>query len=151
MLGGKKLGVVLNINSSGFGATDFNLIIYCIYFQSCNSNSYEIVSNVIMKQIYDYVKREQNKPVRYRSLSIDEDYDDDFYDGDDYSEDEGTSLPMNYVYNATQSSTNLSVMKPEDPYSKLLSGYTNENWEINVIYWNCTMYIGNNGFYSNNA
>lgn len=89
-----------------------------------------------MKQIYDYIKNVLDKPVvKYRPPSIDEDCGDDFYD-DDCSEDEGMSAPMNYAYNATQCSTNFSAAKPEEPRSKLLSGYTNENWEINVIHWN---------------
>lgn len=81
-----------------------------------------------MKKIYDTVKSIQNQPVvRYR---LDEDYDNEYnaYD-DDYSEDEGTSAPVTRNH-----STNTFTSKPEveEPYSKLLSGYTNENWEINV-------------------
>lgn len=84
-----------------------------------------------MKQIYEIVKSIQNQSaVRYRSPSINEDYDDDLYVYEDnYSEDEGTYTPI------VTNSTNLiksSIINPQDSQSKLLSGYTNGNIEINV-------------------
>lgn len=83
-----------------------------------------------MKKIVDAVKIIQNQPpVRYNPPSFDEDYDDNFYTGDDYSdEDEGTSAPIKSV-----PLFNTPMVKTEDhPHSKLLNGYTNENQEINV-------------------
>ncbi|XP_025200796.1 exonuclease mut-7 homolog [Melanaphis sacchari] len=94
----------------------------------CNSESYEIVSSLVMKKIYDAVKLIQNQTaVRYRPPSIDEDYEDnDFYRDEDYSEDEGTSAPINAKYLTNNSS------KPDDPHSKLISGYTDGNSMIDV-------------------
>ncbi|XP_022165293.1 exonuclease mut-7 homolog [Myzus persicae] len=96
--------------------------------QICNSDSYEIVSSLLMKQIYDSVKIIQNqRTVRYRPPSIDEDYEEnDFYGDEDDSEDEGTSVPINAKCLTNNSS------KPDDPQSKLISGYTNENSMIDV-------------------
>jgi len=77
-----------------------------------------------MKQIYDSVKIIQNqRAVRYRPPSIDED--DNFY-GDEDDSDEGTSAPINakcLTYNSSM---------PEEPHSKLISGYTNGNSMIDV-------------------
>lgn len=83
-----------------------------------------------MKTIYDSIKSIQNQPaVKYRS-PVDDDYDDYYAYDDDYSEDEGTSVPIN-----AKPMTNSYTTKPEvdsNPHSKLLSGYTSEDWEINV-------------------
>lgn len=85
-----------------------------------------------MKKIYDTIKNLQNKqPIRY--TTFDEDYDDDEYypDKDEYSDDEGTNAPIHVVCSTNSSTPN--IPKPEEePYSKLLSGYTNDNQEINV-------------------
>jgi len=82
-----------------------------------------------MKKIYDTVRSIQKQPVvKYSLPSVDEDYNNEYNAGDDeYSEDEGTSAPISRVQ-----LTNTFMCKPEEPYNKLLSGYTNENWEINV-------------------
>jgi len=81
-----------------------------------------------MKQIYDSVKIIENqRDVRYKSLSIDEDYEENnFYGDEDDSEDEGTSAPINAKCLTNKSS------KPNDLHSKLISGYTNENSMIDV-------------------
>lgn len=86
-----------------------------------------------MKQIYEAVKSIQNRPVRYRPPSDDEDYDDYYFDEDDYSEDEGTSAPIK-DFNP-QPSTNelfMTFQPNENPQNNMLSGYTNTNLEINV-------------------
>jgi len=80
-----------------------------------------------MKKIYEAVKSIQKPPVRYRHFSVDEDYNNECNIGDDYSEDEGTSAPISHVHSA-----NTLTSKPDELYSKLLSGYTKDNWEINV-------------------
>lgn len=97
-------------------------------FQICNSDSYEIVSSLVMKQIYDSVNIIQNqRPVKYRPPSIDEDYEENYFYGDeDDSEDEGTSAPINAKCLANNSS------KPNDLHSKLISGYTNGSSMIDV-------------------
>lgn len=84
-----------------------------------------------MKKIYDAVKLIQNqKAVRYRPPSIDEDFEDnDYYEDEDDSEDEGTSAPINAKC-LTNNSFNSS--KPDDPHSKLISGYTDGNSMIDV-------------------
>lgn len=81
-----------------------------------------------MKQIYDSVKIIQSQSsVRYKPPSIDEDYEDNhFYGNEDDSEDEGTSAPIN-----AKCLANNSTM-PEEPHSKLISGYTNGNSMIDV-------------------
>lgn len=110
----------------------YTLVLYYIYifllFQTCNSDSYEVVSSLIMKQIYDAVKIIQNQgPIR-SIPDIDEDYgDNDFYGDEDGSEDEGTSVPINAKCLTNSSS------QPEVPRSELCSGYTNENAMIDVI------------------
>jgi len=81
-----------------------------------------------MKQIYDSVNIMQNqRAVRYRPPSIDEDYEDNYFYGDeDDSEDEGTSVPINAKSLANNSS------KLDDLHSKLINGYTNGNSMIDV-------------------
>jgi len=81
-----------------------------------------------MKQIYDSVNIIQNqRPVKYRPPSIDEDYEENYFYGDeDDSEDEGTSAPINAKCLANNSS------KPNDLHSKLISGYTNGSSMIDV-------------------
>jgi len=81
-----------------------------------------------MKQIYDSVKIIQNpRAVRYKPPSIDEDYEDNiFYGDEDDSEDEGTSAPIN-----AKCLTN-NPSRPEEPHSKLINGYTNGNSMIDV-------------------
>jgi len=90
-----------------------------------------------MKQIYDAVKLIQNQTnVRYRAPSIDEDYEDnDFYVDEDDSEDEGTTAPINAKCLTNNSS------KPDDPHSKLISGYTNGNSMIDVNKPSTYLYI----------
>lgn len=97
-----------------------------------------------MKKIVDAVKIIQNKPpARYKAPSVDEDYDDNFYTGDDYSdEDEGTSAPIKTV-----PWIKYPMAKVEDPYSKLLNGYTNENQDINVNIYKTLLKICNS-YYS---
>lgn len=84
-----------------------------------------------MKKIYDTVKSLQTqRPIRYNTF--DEDYDDEYYpDEDDYSDDEGTKAPIHVVSSTNSYTPNIPKPK-EEPYSKLLSGYTNDNQEINV-------------------
>lgn len=86
-----------------------------------------------MKHIYDKVKSIQNQPVvKYRPPIDEEDYD-DYYNGgdDDDSDDEGMSAPIKkqsttpIVFKFTQSDE-------KNTHGILLSGYTNENLEINV-------------------
>jgi len=81
-----------------------------------------------MKQIYNSVKIIQNqRAVTYKPLSIDEDYEENnFYGDEDDSEDEGTSAPINAKCLTNNSS------KPEDLHSKLISGYTNGNSIVDV-------------------
>lgn len=85
-----------------------------------------------MKQIYETIKSIQNQPVRkYRPPSINENDDDDnlYVYEDDYSEDEGTYAPIKTnLSNMTIS----SITKFQEPQNILLSGYTNDNVEINV-------------------
>jgi hypothetical protein len=85
-----------------------------------------------MKNIYDSIKTIQNKPPvsQYRPPSIDEDYE-DYYDDYDYSDDEGTAAPIDTTF-FTNTSTTTATTQLEEPYSKLLTGYTNENVEIDV-------------------
>lgn len=86
-----------------------------------------------MKNIYDSIKTIQNKPPvsQYRPPSIDEDYGDDYYDDYDYSDDEGTAPPIDTKL-ITNTSTTTATTQLEEPFSKLLTGYTNENMEIDV-------------------
>lgn len=86
-----------------------------------------------MKKIYDSVKLIQNQTaIRYRPPSIDEDYEDnDFYGDEDDSDDEGTTAPIN-AKPLTNNLSNANQSKPDDPHSKLLSGYTDGNSMIDV-------------------
>lgn len=83
-----------------------------------------------MKTIYDSIKNIQNESaVKYRP-TVDDDFDDCYAYDDEYSEDEEAGPPIDY-----KPFTNSDVTKPEvspNPHSKLLSGYTSEDWEINV-------------------
>lgn len=84
-----------------------------------------------MKTIYDSIKKIQTS-VSYSRPNVDDNYDDfdDYYGfDDDYIEDEGTGPPIKAVPFVNP------YTKPEvnpSPHTKLLSGYTSENWEINV-------------------
>lgn len=104
--------------------------------------SYSTVNSATMKRIYDTVNSMHNQPiVRYNlGFDDDDDYDDNTcndYNDDDYSDDEGTTAPIN-----AKTLTNYSEVKPKDPLSQLLTGYTNENWEINVDYQNTLNTLG---------
>lgn len=108
---------------------------FFFFFQNCNSDKYEIVGSSAMKNIYDSIKTIQNKtPVyHYKSFEIDEDFD-DYYDDYDYSDDEGTTAPLNAKPFTDTPTIQLNTSKTqlEEPYTKLLSGFTNEDIEINV-------------------
>ncbi|VVC33796.1 Ribonuclease H-like domain,3'-5' exonuclease domain,Mut7-C RNAse domain [Cinara cedri] len=101
--------------------------------QFCNSNSYETVSNPIMKQIFDAIKSIKN-PRSFRNTlytAVDEAEDNDLYKYDEDSSDEGTNPPISVVASSTRSSIP-TVVPVTKPYSQLLSGYINKNCEINI-------------------
>ncbi|XP_050424575.1 exonuclease mut-7 homolog [Adelges cooleyi] len=99
--------------------------------QCCNSDSYETVSSLVMNKIYNTVISAQNCKSVVRAgppMSDDDEYYDDYCAFDDeYSDDEGTAPPINSKYVASSSENTSS-----DPYSQLLTGYTCDNWEIDV-------------------
>lgn len=100
------------------------------FFQYCNSDSYETVNSSVMKMIYDSVKNAQSRPVATYRPPYDEYDDNDLYAyDDDYSEEEGTSAPVKSI------PFDSFIAEPEvnsNPHSQLLTGFTKENWEINV-------------------
>lgn len=82
-----------------------------------------------MKRIYDYVLSSRNQPsARYSSYDDDLSFGYDDYD-EDYSEDEGTTPPINAK---THTTTTPCKSKPDESLGNLLNGYTSENFEINV-------------------
>ncbi|XP_050548408.1 exonuclease mut-7 homolog isoform X2 [Daktulosphaira vitifoliae] len=100
--------------------------------QFCNSDSYESVSSSIMQKIYNSIISSANKSViKSGPPPPDEDdiYDDYSNFDDEISEDEGTAPPCNSNYVASSASCG---MTSSDPYSQLLTGFTYENWEINI-------------------
>lgn len=83
-----------------------------------------------MKQIFDAIKSLEDhrnfKSTLYTDVVEELEY--DFYNDEDDFSDEGTNPPI--MVNSTRSS--IPAVVSFNPYSKLLSGYTNENCEINV-------------------